>query len=469
MFLAVLFGALWRANDILRLKGFSAGYSMEVYYQQEPGTVDVLLLGNSHMFANVNPAVLWDEYGMAAYAVGAGLQPLWNTYYYLDEALKYQTPELIVIDVSNSVQEFEYQSSDRVAMNTFGLRISENLMESVEASVEYESQYMDYKLKYPVYHTRYAELAENDFRLDYGDVNYDNFKGYGLVCISTTPCGLTMDIGAVTEVTPMMEKNEKYLRMIIERVQEAGIPLQLTINPYSGVQYKEKEVYNYVEQIAAEYGVEFVDFNEHYTEIGFDSLTDFSESQHLNYYGAEKFSSYIGMYLKKNFEISDHRGQDGYESWEANSDFYAKHAANVDLTKTVDEAAYMQKLFADKERYTICLSNRLYSEVEDNVYLKALRAQGLDVENETTWIIHNGEVVYREGGYGGIPDYNMDLGDCTVAVLNGYLYQDGEEIDVVGEGLNVFVYDNELQEIVDTCGIEAWQEETAVVTRENQL
>ena len=58
----LLIGMLWRTNNILRVKGFSAGYSMETFYRQTSGTVDVLNLGNSHMFTNVNPAILWDEY-----------------------------------------------------------------------------------------------------------------------------------------------------------------------------------------------------------------------------------------------------------------------------------------------------------------------------------------------------------------------------------------------------------------------
>lgn len=104
----LLIGMLWRTNNILRVKGFSAGYSMETFYRQTSGTVDVLNLGNSHMFTNVNPAILWDEYGITAFNLGAGLQPLWNTYFYMDEALKYQTPKVIVVDLFGAVQTADY-------------------------------------------------------------------------------------------------------------------------------------------------------------------------------------------------------------------------------------------------------------------------------------------------------------------------------------------------------------------------
>lgn len=467
LFLAVLLVTLWRVNDVLRLKGFSAGYSLEVYYNQKPGTVDVLTIGNSHMFANVNPAILWDEYGMAAYDLGAGLQPLWNTYYYLEEALKYQTPELVVIDVSSSVQTLDYQESSRVAMNTVGMKISETSVKNVEASVQYEGSRIDYNLKYPVYHTRYAELDEEDFRADYGDVNYENFKGYGLSCISTTPCTLVADIAEVTESVPMTEKNEQYLRMIIERAQKEGIPLLLTVNPYAGIMYDEKKIYNHAEQIAAEYGVDFIDFNEHYEDIGFDSMTDFAETQHLNYYGAEKFTSYFGKYITEHFEVSDRRGQSGYETWEANSEFYAKKAANIDLAKTTDEEAYLEKLFANQERYTICLSyDGLYYQ-EQRAYLDVLANQGLNVQNEHLWIIKGGEVLYHADKSVYVPNYNVDLGNCTAVVWKSLIYLNDEIGATVGDGLNILVYDNELGEVVDNCGIDAWQSD--VVIREKQL
>lgn len=467
VFVTLLVGVIWRVNDVLCLKGFSAGYSMEAYYNQDPDTVDVVLIGNSHMFANVNPAVLWDEYGMAAYDLGAGLQPLWNTYYYLEEALKYQTPELIVIDVSNSTQTVDYQDSSRVAMNTLGLKTSGTSIANVEASVEYESVRMDYNLKYPVYHTRYAELSENDFRADHGDANYDNYKGYALSCISTTSCTLVPGIEEVTDVTPMTEKNEKYLRMVIERVQDEGIPLLLTINPYSGIMYDEKQIYNHAEQIAAEYGVDFIDFNEYYEEIGFDSMTDFAEGQHLNYYGAEKFTSYLGEYITENYEVSDRRGESGYESWEANSEFYAKKAANIDLTKTTDEEAYLKKLFANWDRYTICISCNGQYYQEQRAYLDVLADIGFDVWNEHFWIIQGGEILYHADKRVSVPNYKVDLGDCTVAVWNRSIYLDNEIGDTVRDGLNILVYDNELGELVDNCGIDAWQSDAVI--RENQL
>lgn len=453
VFLCLVVGILYRTNEVFRVKGVSDGYSMEMFYKQGTDTVKVLNLGNSHMFTNVNPAVLWDEYGIAAYNLGAGLQAPWNTYYYLKEALKYQTPELLVMDVFGVTQTADYMAPDRTVMNTLGLKWSEEYAENVAVSVEAEEDYSDYLLKFPTYHNRYNALTEKDF-LEYGgDANGENYKGYPLNCISTTVFGGFVDVESITDVKEMTPKCYEYLTKTIELAKEADIPILLVVNPYAGVTYEEKKVYNQVEAIAATYGVDYIDFNEYCEEIGFDPANDFAEGHHLNYYGAEKFSHYYGAYIKEHYEIADCRGQVGYETWDENSAFYAKQAANVDLAKTVDENAYLEKLFANKDRYTICLSFEGDYYNESRGYIYGLAEEGLDVWNEHCWVLEGGEVLYHADKRVGLPFFYKDLGDCAVAVNEGEISIGEHEGKIVWNGLNILVYDNELETFVDACGI----------------
>ena len=88
-------------------------YDMTIFYQQKANTVDVLVLGSSHAFEGVNTGVLWDDAGISSYILAGSIQPMWNTYYYLKEALKYQTPKLIVLDVYSTIMKEDY-SDDSV-------------------------------------------------------------------------------------------------------------------------------------------------------------------------------------------------------------------------------------------------------------------------------------------------------------------------------------------------------------------
>ena len=43
------------------------------------------------------------------------------------------------------------------------------------------------------------------------------------------------------------------------------------------------------------------------------------DESHLNYYGADKFTGYLGKDITDRFELPDHRGDKKYKSWEENS------------------------------------------------------------------------------------------------------------------------------------------------------
>ena len=74
--------------------------SMRTFRRQAPGSVDVLFLGNSHVFEDVDTGALYDTAGIAAYDLCAARQGPWSTYWYLKEALKTQRLKLIVKQVS---------------------------------------------------------------------------------------------------------------------------------------------------------------------------------------------------------------------------------------------------------------------------------------------------------------------------------------------------------------------------------
>ena len=65
---------------------------VEGFYAEEKNSLDFVFIGSSQMFTSVVPAVLWEEYGITSYDFGANEQPMYLSYYYIKEALKYQDP-----------------------------------------------------------------------------------------------------------------------------------------------------------------------------------------------------------------------------------------------------------------------------------------------------------------------------------------------------------------------------------------
>ena len=78
-FLLILLMVLAGINRVFKMKYGDGIYSLTKFYEQKKDSVDVLVLGSSHAFENINTGTLWDEYGMASYVLGGSRQPSWNT------------------------------------------------------------------------------------------------------------------------------------------------------------------------------------------------------------------------------------------------------------------------------------------------------------------------------------------------------------------------------------------------------
>ena len=332
-FIIILAIVLLYINSVFKLKADDGIYVMTKFYELEDNTVDVLILGSSHAFMDFNTGVLWDEYGMASYVLAGPLQPMWNTYYFLKEALKTQTPELIVLEGYCAILTDEFLDDETIIKNTYGLKWSPDKLNAIAISSPEERQ-MEFLLEYTQYHARYTDISKKDFYKNKGDPTYDDWKGYSFSTV-TTPSE-TKDISGIKDRTPLYEKTEQYYRKTIELAQENNIPIVVVISPYAFINEKTEPMFNTASDIAAEYGVDFINCNLNLDEIGIDYSTDAADAAHLNYKGGQKYSNYIGKILKDNFDISDRREDPKYASWQRNADYLSQKTYNAELSETED-------------------------------------------------------------------------------------------------------------------------------------
>lgn len=281
------------------------------------------------MYENVNTQVLWDEYGMAAFDLGGSLQPIWNTYYYMKEALKTQKPSVLVLDVFSLTKEEDYSDVARAMKNTFGMKFSGDKIEAITVSYEYEKplQLMDYILEFPAFHNRYTEISEGDFLGQGKDYNED---GLGIFqCDDWKGFYLNMNIKPLENPTytepetglPLSEKQMLYFRKIIELADDHNIPLLLIASP-SVTKEDAPAYYHTVGKIAAEEGIPFVNFNLLYDELNLDFEKDFADVSHLNNYGNEKYSRYLGAYIADHYGVPDRRGDPMYSDYDRMAEWY---------------------------------------------------------------------------------------------------------------------------------------------------
>ena len=301
-FLAILTFVLIQLNRVLSFKYDDGICQMEQFYKQEENSIDVLVLGSSHAFVNINPQILYEQGGIQAYNLCASMQPTWHTYYYLKEALEYQHPKLIVMDVFRLVENADYSKETALIKSTYGMKLSSNKWESIRAGLsrERQSEAYIYLFEFPAYHGRYEDLTREDFVFD--KEKMENYKGF--YPVSKVAPMKRPELENITECTPISQKTWDYFQQILELAKTEEIPVLLVNVPYIQSE-ADKKIFNTLEEhlqnYDASYQITYTDFNQKYDELGIDFDTDYADYDHLNESGVDKLNYYLAEFIKEHY------------------------------------------------------------------------------------------------------------------------------------------------------------------------
>lgn len=96
------------------------------------------------------------------------------------------------------------------------------------------------------------------------------------------------------------------------------------------------------------YGFQYLNANEYYDEMNLDFSTDFYNKNHVNLFGAKKYTEFLEKYISQNYNLENHKGDPAYASWdEAYQEFQKQeeqHAQTVlDLKADVEKSSEIQK------------------------------------------------------------------------------------------------------------------------------
>lgn len=397
-FMAVVLGFL-SFYSVFSFKNLDSVFKVKMFYQQEENTVDVLVLGSSHIYQGLNTAVLWREYGYAAYALCGAAQPVWNTYYYLEEALKTQTPKVIILDTYMLHLSDEYGDTSYAIKNTYGLRWSKTKIDAIKASFDTEETGRQYFLEVLQYHSKYSDLNKTDFYPYHANKSmYENHKGF--YCYFRSEAVNENDLSQATHLTELTPKVEEYYRKIIELAKSRNIPIIVTAIPFAAENYHQG-FFNTAQVIAAEYGVPFYNFLSDYKdEVGINYATDFSDSQHLNHLGNTKITRFFGNLLKNNYEVPDRRGDEKYSSWEKDAKVYYNQLYNANVKK-INSLSEYAKVLTNKRYITVITESvndfeLLPTDIKNSAksFFQQLKISSKQYKNGGMWIVRDGKVDY---------------------------------------------------------------------------
>lgn len=159
----LIIGSLWFLQQLFMPKymhDIVEGAMIAEYYQEEKDH-DVIFVGDCELYENISPQVLWDEYGINSYIRGSAQQLIWQSYYLMEETLRYEKPKAIVFNVlSLKYNEPQKEAYNRMTLD--GMRWSMSKVHSIEASMLPEENFIEYVFPILRYHSRYSSLTEDD-------------------------------------------------------------------------------------------------------------------------------------------------------------------------------------------------------------------------------------------------------------------------------------------------------------------
>ena len=302
-FLVLLGLILYPLQKVMARKSLSGTWDMTNkvagFYNEEEDQFEVMFFGPSHAYAAFSPLVIWEETGIKSYVFSTQQQPLWATYIYIKEALKTQSPALIVLECRMALGDKEYymeEGDDKAVTYPYmdDLPLSWNKVELAVQSAPEPEERFGLLFNFMMYHSRWNDLHREDFTFRRDEAR-DPYKGF-VKQEPQEPLQPRPASETVTQAVPLLEKNQYWLEEIIKLCQEEGIELWLIKSP-SNLELEEKALLNTVEETARRYNVPFHDFNVDYADIGLDESM-FFDAHHMDALGAGKFSRYFAHILQ---------------------------------------------------------------------------------------------------------------------------------------------------------------------------
>lgn len=461
VFVAVIFMLVVRSYEVLSWKDTFGDYmsSTNQLYSTDENLMDVVFVGSSHCYCGINPAVLWEDNGISAFNMATSGQDKDSSYHYLMETLKTQSPKVVFVELWGLTFD-EHLIEGNVHRNMMGMTNSQNSFALIDKYVEDEEMQNAYKMKWPIIHTRYKELDRFDF------IQYD-FSVYGRgadINYMAAYAYYPTEAVAYIEADELSQTNKKWVDDLHQLSIEEEFELVFFLAP-SILSVEEQGQVNAVRDYAAEREIPFFDYNQYIADIGLEHYGDFIDNYHLNAYGAEKLTRYIGNYLTANYQLEDHRGDEAYALWDKDLERFKqlkeinrlKSATNIrnyiSILNEMDNITWFvtfegnykdSDLGLEKVAKQLGLSDEQYEAGGTYAFIEGKLFKVMD--NMSTQVY-----IYELNEYDSFKVENMALTQGIKSNKSDIMFN-VEPMGTVDDGLQFVVYDHITGQVVSTPG-----------------
>ena len=424
---------------------------VEGFYAEEKDSLDFVFVGSSQMFTSVVPAVLWEEYGITSYDFGANEQPMYLSYYYIKEALKYQSPKAIILEVSYcNAPDYTHEGVHHI--NLDDLRMGATKLEAIFDIIPAGERF-PYIFELAKYHDTWATLDKDSLEYITED-KHNPYKGYTPSRDGFADGGkFNEEIAKITEKSELAELSVTYMEKIIELCKEENVDLLFLKTPNDHIQNQPD--YNAVGEIADAHGIPYLDLNR-----------EMKGQLHNHVFHAETITKRIGQWLTELYEVEDKRNNPQFAVWHEDAEYYYRYAHQLRLNELETFEEYLSEL-VDRD-YVVCFAvnqdGGAYLSEEAVSLMQQLGCQW-DVSmaggNSYLAVVENG-TIHAETGSEEVVAYENLIHEHRFSVIsqgaqagcNASIQIDGTEYAPNEKGFNVVVYDPKLDMILSSRSFE---------------
>jgi len=273
---------------------------------------DIIFIGDCEVYANFSPVTLWEEFGVTSFVRGSPQQLIWQSYYLLQDTLRFETPEIVVFNVlAMQYNEPQNEAYNRLVLD--GMRWSIPKIRAVSASMTDEEDWLSYIFPIFRFKDRWSEINAEDFRYFFRN---PRVSANGFMIRSDVQAAGWFPAPVPRGNYQFGEKAWYYLDRMVQLTRENGIELVLvkapSLFPHWHNAWNEQIV-----DFADKNGLLYINFLEHIDEIGLDfNYHTFNAGLHLNVFGAQLLSQFFGNILMEHFGLeSRHNNVDVAAFW----------------------------------------------------------------------------------------------------------------------------------------------------------
>lgn len=284
------------------------------FYAEEENSLDVVTLGSSAIYRFFNNPYLWEEFGITSYNMATSTQQVNVADNLMKEVLKTQKPKVFVVETRQFVKVREEEDLEDV----YYRRVTDNLNYSLDRIRLINEVETDWEKRFQLYFdiiSYHGEWENVGFQRlgNFDNKSVQKLKGWeSLVYVKEIK---KPNIDSDIDPKPIEPELEEELIKLMDFAKENEIEILFVATPWRIS--KDRQAKNiYLGNVIRENGFEFLDCNQYMDEIGVDFSTDYYDPSHMNVWGSEKVTKFIGQYLKDNYDLDVEHTEETIRSWD---------------------------------------------------------------------------------------------------------------------------------------------------------